>query len=113
MLGSGIAIDVRLPGKTTLAIGSLSGGEKAFVATALYFAILKVRPTPFCIVDEVDTALDERNVLRAAAYMKRLCESTQFIAITHKRGTMESPGVSKILPLSISEVERELGMELK
>ncbi len=124
VLGSGIAIDVRLPGKTTLAIGSLSGGEKAFVATALYFAILKVRPTPFCIVDEVDTALDERNVLRAAAYMKRLCESTQFIAITHKRGTMEacdalygvtmqSPGVSKILPLSISEVERELGMELK
>lgn len=124
ILNCGIAIDVRLPGKTTLAIGSLSGGERAFVAIALYFAILKVRPTPFCIVDEVDTALDEHNVARSAAYMKRLCDSTQFIAITHKRGTMEecdvlygvtmqTPGVSKILPLSIGEVEQQLGIELK
>lgn len=123
ILGCGIAIDVRLPGKTTLAIGSLSGGERAFVAIALYFAILKVRPTPFCIVDEVDTALDEHNVARSAAYMKKLCDSTQFIAITHKRGTMEecdvlygvtmqTPGISKILPLSIGEVEKQLGIEL-
>ena len=71
----------------------LSGGEKAFVAIALYFAIMKVRPTPFCMLDEIDAALDDRNVGRFAAYLRNLSSKTQFIVITHRRGTMEAADV--------------------
>ena len=123
ILGCGIEIRVQPPGKSLKTITLLSGGEKAFVAIALYFSILKVRPTPFCVLDEVDTALDDVNVARFAAYLKNLREKTQFIAITHKRGTMEecdvlygvtmqSPGISKILALHISDVEEELGLRV-
>ncbi len=124
ILNCGIDIKVQPPGKSLKTITLLSGGEKAFVAIALYFAILKVRPTPFCVLDEIEAALDEVNVARFAAYLRKLCDSTQFIVITHRRGTMEGSdmlygvtmqvqGESKILALNIAEAERELGMKLK
>lgn len=97
----------------------LSGGEKAFVAIALYFAILKLRPTPFCVLDEIEAALDDVNVQRFAKYIRRLTDSTQFIVITHRRGTMEEAdmlygvtmqeqGVSKMLMLNLAEAEKRL-----
>ena len=76
------------PGKALKVLSLLSGGEKAFVAIALYFAILKVRPTPFCVMDEIEAALDDNNVVRFARYMRGMAEKTQFIVITHRRGTM-------------------------
>ena len=92
-LTCGIEIRVQPPGKQLKTITLLSGGEKAFVAIALYFAILKVRPTPFCMLDEIDAALDDRNVERYSSYLHHLCEKTQFIVITHRRGTMEAADV--------------------
>ena len=120
-LSCGIEIKVQPPGKQLKTITLLSGGEKAFVAIALYFAILKVRPTPFCMLDEIDAALDDRNVERYASYLRQLCKKTQFIVITHRRGTMEEAdalfgvtmqeqGVSKILHLDLDELEKELGL---
>ena len=124
ILNCGIDIHVSLPGKSLKTITLLSGGEKALVATALYFAILKVRPTPFCILDEIEAALDDVNVVRFAKYLRRLTEDTQFIVITHRRGTMEEAdvlygvtmqeqGVSKLLMLNLAEAEKALGSELK
>ena len=123
-LTCGIEIRVQPPGKQLKTITLLSGGEKAFVAIALYFAILKVRPTPFCMLDEIDAALDDRNVERFAAYLRGLCEKTQFIVITHRRGTMEASdvlygvtmqeqGISKILHLDLNEMERQLGIAVE
>ena len=89
VLNCGIDIRVQPPGKAVSTISLLSGGEKAFVAIALYFAILKVRPTPFCVMDEIEAALDEENVSRYAQYMRRFADKTQFLIITHRRGTME------------------------
>ena len=120
-LTCGIEIRVQPPGKQLKTITLLSGGEKAFVAIALYFAILKVRPPPFCMLDEIDAALDDRNVERYASYLHNLSQKTQFIVITHRRGTMEladvlygvtmqEKGVSKMLRLPISEVEEKLGI---
>ncbi len=120
-LTCGIEIRVQPPGKQVKTITLLSGGEKAFVATALYFAILKVRPTPFCILDEIDAALDDRNVERFASYLRNLSEKTQFIVITHRRGTMEASdvlygvtmqeqGVSKLLRLDLNQMEEYLGI---
>ncbi len=120
-LTCGIEIRVQPPGKQLKTITLLSGGEKAFVATALYFAILKVRPTPFCILDEIDAALDDRNVERFAAYLHNLSKKTQFIVITHRRGTMEASdvlygvtmqeqGVSKLLRLDLNQMEEYLGI---
>ena len=120
-LACGIEIKVQPPGKQLKTITLLSGGEKAFVAIALYFSILKVRPTPFCMLDEIDAALDDRNVERFANYLRQLCAKTQFIVITHRRGTMEEAdalfgvtmqeqGVSKILHLDLDELEKELGL---
>lgn len=114
----------RRPGKTLKNLSLLSGGEKAFVAIALYFAILKVRPTPFCVLDEIEAALDDVNVTRFAQYLHRLSDKTQFIVITHRRGTMEEAnmlygvtmqerGVSKLLMLNIEDVEKEMDMEIK
>ena len=116
ILDSGIEITVQPPGKIINNLASLSGGEQTFVAIAIYFAILKVRPAPFCILDEIEAALDEANVDRYADYLLRLTENTQFIAITHRRGTMEhadrlygvtmqEEGVSKLLELTLAEVE--------
>ena len=120
-LTCGIEIRVQPPGKQVKTITLLSGGEKAFVATALYFAILKVRPTPFCILDEIDAALDDRNVERFAGYLRNLSKKTQFIVITHRRGTMEASdvlygvtmqeqGVSKLLRLDLNQMEQYLGI---
>ena len=120
-LSCGIEIKVQPPGKQLKTITLLSGGEKAFVAIALYFSILKVRPTPFCMLDEIDAALDDRNVERFSNYLRQLCAKTQFIVITHRRGTMEEAdalfgvtmqeqGVSKILHLDLDELEKELGL---
>ena len=120
-LSCGIEIRVQPPGKQVKTITLLSGGEKAFVATALYFAILKVRPTPFCILDEIDAALDDRNVERFASYLHNLSRKTQFIVITHRRGTMEASdvlygvtmqeqGVSKLLRLDLNQMEQYLGI---
>ena len=124
ILNCGIEIKVQPPGKTLRTITLLSGGERAFVAIALYFAIMKVRPTPFCVLDEIEAALDDVNVSRFAAYLRKLTSTTQFIVITHRRGTMEEAdmlygvtmqeqGVSKMLAISIAEVERELKIKLK
>ena len=120
-LTCGIEIRVQPPGKQVKTITLLSGGEKAFVATALYFAILKVRPTPFCLLDEIDAALDDRNVERFAGYLHNLSKKTQFIVITHRRGTMEASdvlygvtmqeqGVSKLLRLDLNQMEEYLGI---
>ena len=120
-LTCGIEIRVQPPGKQVKTITLLSGGEKAFVATALYFAILKVRPTPFCLLDEIDAALDDRNVERFASYLHNLSQKTQFIVITHRRGTMEASnvlygvtmqeqGVSKLLRLDLNQMTEMLGI---
>ena len=122
ILGCGIEIKAQPPGKTLKTISLLSGGEKAFVAIALYFAILKVHPTPFCVMDEIEAALDEPNVIRVARYMRRLAGRTQFIVITHRRGTMEEAdvlygvtmqeqGVSKILTINLNDMAKELNIK--
>ena len=114
ILNSGIELDVQPPGKVIKSLGLLSGGEKALVAIAIYMAILEVNPSPFCILDEIDSALDENNVVRFAKYTRNIIDRTQIIAITHKRGTMEEAdvlygvtmqeeGVSKVLRLSVDE----------
>ncbi len=119
ILTTGIEIEVQLPGKGTQNINLYSGGEKSFIAIALLFAILKVKPTPFCILDEIDAALDDVNVSRFATYLKNYTDHTQFIVITHRRGTMEAAsilygvtmqesGVSKLLSLKIDDVADEL-----
>ena len=115
ILTSGIDIIVHPPGKIVVHLDALSGGEKALVAIALYFAIMKVRPAPFCVMDEIEAALDEVNVDRFAQYVRNLTSKTQFILITHRRGTMEEAdvlygvtmqdeGISKLLELHSSEV---------
>ena len=120
-LTCGIEIRVQPPGKQVKTITLLSGGEKAFVATALYFAILKVRPTPFCMLDEIDAALDDRNVERYANYLRNLSKKTQFIVITHRRGTMEAAdvlygvtmqeqGISTLPRLDLNQMEQYLGI---
>lgn len=123
-LDCGIEIKVQPPGKQLKTITLLSGGEKAFVAIALYFAILKVRPTPFCMLDEIDAALDDRNVERFSRYLRSLSRNTQFIVITHRRGTMEEAdslygvtmqeqGISRMLHLNLDELSRQLGIEVE
>ena len=118
-LNCGIDIRVQPPGKAVTTISLLSGGEKSFVAIALYFAIMKVRPTPFCIMDEIDAALDEANVERYAAYMRGMTGETQFIVITHHRATMEEAdvlygvtmqekGVTTVLNIDLDEAERSI-----
>ncbi len=115
VLESGVEIEAQPPGKKLQSLSLLSGGEKAFTAIALLFAILKVRPTPFCILDEIEAALDDVNVYRYADYLKKYSKNTQFIVVTHRRGTMEAAnilygvtmqekGISKLLSLNIDEV---------
>lgn len=122
VLECGIDIRVQPPGKAVSAISLLSGGEKSFVAIALYFAILKVRPTPFCVMDEIEAALDEANVARFAAYMRTISKNTQFLVITHRRGTMEEAdhlfgvtmqekGISRVIPLSLDEAAKTVAKE--
>lgn len=122
VLTSGIEIIVQPPGKIIKSLAMLSGGERAFVAIALYFAILKVRPSPFCVLDEIEAALDDANVARFAAYLRRMVDETQFIVITHRRGTMDEAdvlygvtmqdeGVSKLLTLNVNELAQRLGIK--
>ncbi|QAT49768.1 chromosome segregation protein SMC [Caproiciproducens sp. NJN-50] len=122
VLGSGIEISVQPPGKIVSHLEALSGGEKALVAIALYFAIMKVNPPPFCVLDEIEAALDDVNVNRFAAYLRRMTENTQFIVITHRRGsmeeadvlygvTMQEEGVSKMLEMPASELEIKMGIK--
>ena len=119
ILGGDIDIRVQPPGKALTTLSLLSGGETAFVAIALYFAIIKVRPTPFCVMDEIEAALDEANVNRFARQMRELAGKTQFIVITHRRGTMEEAdelygvtmqekGVSKVIELDLDEAARQI-----
>ncbi len=124
VLESGIEINVAPPGKIIKSLSLLSGGEQVFVAIALFFAILRVNPAPFCLLDEIEAALDEVNVSRFATYAKRFSDKTQFIVITHRRGTMEEAdtmygvtmqerGISRVLSLNVNEAETKIGMELK
>ncbi len=117
VLSCDIDIKVQPPGKALTTLSLLSGGETAFVAIALYFAIIKVRPTPFCVMDEIEAALDEANVIRFAEHMRKISGRTQFIVITHRRGTMEEAdflygvtmqekGVSKVIELDLEEAEK-------
>ncbi len=119
VLECGIEIKVQPPGKALSTISLLSGGEMAFVAIALYFAILKVRPTPFCVMDEIEAALDEANVTRYAQYMRRMSDKTQFLVITHRRGTMEEAdmlygvtmqekGVSTVIELDLESAQKTI-----
>lgn len=121
ILECGIEINVQPPGKNVRNLDLLSGGEKGLAAIALLFAILKVTPAPFCIFDEVDSALDDVNVNRYARYVRRMTKNTQFILITHRRGTMEEAdvlygvtmqeeGVSKLLELRTTEMAKKLGI---
>ena len=122
VLNCGIEIKAQPPGKTVQNMSALSGGERALIAIALYFAILKVRPTPFCVMDEIEAALDEANVVRYARYLRRISDKTQFIVITHRRGTMEEAdvlygvtmqekGVSRMLTINLNDVEKELNIK--
>ena len=119
VLESGIEIEVSPPGKVIKNLSALSGGEQALVAISIYFAILAVNPAPFCILDEIEAALDDVNVVRYAQYLRRMTDNTQFIVITHRRGTMEAAdvlygvtmqedGVSKILKLDLDHIAAEL-----
>lgn len=119
ILESGIDINAKLPGKNVPSLDGLSGGEKALIALSIYFAIMRVNAPPFCFLDEVDTALDDINVDRFADYMKKPDFSTQFICVTHRRGTMEAAdmlygvtmqekGVTKLLELNVAELEKKL-----
>lgn len=120
VLNCGIDIQVQPPGKSLRTISLLSGGERALVAIALYFAILEVHPTPFCVVDEVEAALDEANGQRFIHCLRSMAGATQFILITHRRSTMEGAdvlygvtmehqGVSQVLMLDLAQAEALLG----
>lgn len=113
VLNCGIEIKVQPPGKALSTISLLSGGEMAFVAIALYFAILKVRPTPFCVMDEIDAALDEANVARYASYMRRMSDKTQFLVITHRRGTMEEADMLYGVTMQEKGVSGVIGLDLE
>lgn len=122
VLESGIEISVAPPGKIIKSLSLLSGGEQVFVAIALFFAILRVTPAPFCLLDEIEAALDEVNVKRFATYAKKFSDKTQFIVISHRRGTMEladtlygvamqQRGISTVLSIEVNEVEEKLGLK--
>ncbi len=121
-LESPIEIKIQPPGKSVQNINLFSGGEKSLAAMALLFSVLKVTPAPFCIYDEVEAALDDVNVVRFAKYMRKMTDHTQFISITHRRGTMEEAdvlygvtmqekGVSKLLELQSAELAAQMGLE--
>lgn len=122
LLHTGVEIVARPPGKKMQNLSLLSGGERALTAISLLFSIIEVRPVPFCILDEVEAALDEANVIRYSNYLKRFSDKTQFIVITHRKGTMEGAdvlygitmqesGVSKLISVKLSEVPEEAMIE--
>ena len=123
LLTSGIDINVAPPGKKIHNLRQLSGGEQSFIAVAIYFAIIMINPPPFCLLDEIESALDDVNVTRFANYAKKFSDRVQFIIITHRRGTMEAAdemygvtmqerGVSQLLSVNLSEIEKKLGVKL-
>ncbi|MFR4394289.1 MAG: hypothetical protein ACLT29_08425, partial [Ruminococcus callidus] len=111
VLESGIEIKVAPPGKVIKNLISLSGGEQSFVAIAIYFAILRLRPSPFCILDEIDAALDEGNVRRYAQYLQNFTDTTQFILVTHRRSAMEEASVLYGVTMQEDGISRLLRME--
>ena len=122
VLTSGIEIQVAPPGKVINNLKALSGGEQVFVAIAILFAIFKVNPPPFCLLDEIESALDEVNVVRFAGYARNYSDNTQFIIISHRRGTMETAsslygvtmqerGVTSLLSVNVNEVETKIGVK--
>ncbi len=117
VLESGIEIRVAPPGKVIKNLISLSGGEQSFVAICIYFSILKLKPAPFCILDEIDAALDEVNVKKYAQYLKNFTDTTQFILVTHRRSameeanvlygvTMQEDGISKLLKMEQTDIDK-------
>ncbi|MBQ9994273.1 MAG: chromosome segregation protein SMC, partial [Clostridia bacterium] len=118
-LNCGIDIEITPPGREKRSIMGMSGGEKSIIAVAIYFAIMKVKPSPFCFLDEIDHALDEHNVNNIAQYIKRFTSSTQYVVITHRRGMMEAAsmlygvtkqdGISKLISLQLDEIEEKIG----
>jgi chromosome segregation protein len=116
---SGIEIEARLPGRREQGLSLLSGGERSLTATALVFALLKVSPTPFCVMDEVDAMLDEANVGRFVSLLRELSQETQFIVITHNRNTVQSADViygvtmgrdsiSQLISLKLDEINEDM-----
>ncbi len=111
VLESGIEINVAPPGKVIKNLSLLSGGEQAFVAIAIYFAILRIKPAPFCILDEIEAALDDVNVSKYAQYLKNFYDTTQFIVVTHRRGTMEEADILYGVTMQEKGISRLLRME--
>ena len=111
VLESGIEISVAPPGKVIKNLISLSGGEQSFVAIAIYFAILRLRPAPFCILDEIDAALDEVNVRKYAQYLKKFTDTTQFVLVTHRRSAMEEANVLYGVTMQEDGISKLLRME--
>ena len=113
ILECGIDINVQPPGKKLQNMTLLSGGEKAFTAIALLFAILKINPSPFCVLDEIEAALDDVNVYRYAEYLKKFTKDTQFLVITHRKGTMEAADTVYGVTMEESGISKLLSMKLK
>ena len=113
ILECGIDIRVQPTGKKLQNMMLLSGGEKAFTAIALLFAILKMNPAPFCILDEIEAALDDVNVYRFAEYLKKFCKETQFLVITHRKGTMEAADTVYGVTMEENGVSKLLSIKLK
>ena len=113
ILECGINIDVQPPGKKLQSMLLLSGGEKAFTAIALLFAILKVNPAPFCVLDEIEAALDDVNVYRYAEFLKKFSKETQFLIITHRKGTMEVADTVYGVTMEENGISKLLSMKLK
>lgn len=113
MLATGVEIIAQPPGKKLQALSLLSGGERALTAIALLFAILNIRPVPFCILDEVEAALDESNVVRYSQYLKKFSEDTQFIVITHRKGTMEGADVLYGITMQESGISKLVSVKLQ
>lgn len=112
ILESGIEIEAQPPGKKLQNMMLLSGGEKAFTAIALLFAILKINPAPFCVLDEIEAALDDVNVYRFADYLKKFTKDTQFLVITHRKGTMEAADTVYGITMEENGVSKLLSMKL-
>ena len=113
LLETGVDIVAQPPGKKLQHLGLLSGGERALTAIALLFSILRIRPVPFCVLDEVEAALDEANVVRFARYLKKYSDNTQFIVITHRKGTMEEADVLYGVTMQESGVSRLVSVKLE